>query len=445
MRNYFALKQLWLWKKNTLWIWIETIILTAVILLICYGANPKNPLFLHSIFPWPWIAPVIIVLRYGFGPGLLSAFIVAVAAIVSGPRAAILLPNYQGYILSGFVLTFFCALFSASAIRRMNNAEELLHYSQERLNNLSRSYYVLHASYNYLEQNLIMQPITLRSVLLKIQEMLVHEQGKLSANIAHRFLELVCQYCNVNQAGIYVCERNKFQTNSLVEVGLMGPLIPDDPLVLASTKSTDICYISINQLDDPHEAQYLVTAPMRNSEGNLLAILVIKEMAFKTLTVEMLQILSILINYFSAEMTATTTMNSLLTAYPSCPPQFAQELNKLLLLKKRMDVDSGLVAILVAKNLSAHNVIYMLQQQQRILDSVWVTELADFQVLITLLPLTDGAGIQGYLHRITEYLKMNLGLKIDQKTIKSRFLQLSDKEPKLMIQHFLAYLEEATS
>jgi polysaccharide biosynthesis protein PelD len=136
-------------------------------------------------------------------------------------------------------------------------------------------------------------------------------------------------------------------------------------------------------------------------------------------------------------------MADFFSAYPHCPPQFAQELNKLLLLKKRLNIDSGLVAIAVAKELRPHNVIYSLQQQQRILDCTWVTEQGNFDVLISLLPLTDGPGIQGYLQRLAEYLKMHLSLDMDQKAITSRFLQLSPDSARGMMQKFLTYAESS--
>lgn len=439
MRNYFALKNLRVRRKNNLWILLETIVITAATLAICYLIKPKNPLFLHGIFPWPWLASLIMVLRYGFGPGFLAAALISAAAIFTGPPGAIIIPDYQNYILSCFGLTFFCGLFSSGLTRRCINAEELLAYSQEKLDSLSRSYYLMHISHNNLEKNLITQPITVRSVIETLQKLLIKQEGALTTDLAYQFLQLVCQNCSVSIAGIYRYGNQGLEENPLAEIGNMEPLNRDDPVLTQSIKNQATAYI---RSDLPGNT-YLIATPMLGLGDKPVAMLIIKAMAFKALTADTLRVLNILVSYFIEEFTMNKDFLAVLSQYPDCPPQFAKELQKLLSLKRKMNIDSGLSAVIIAKNLQAQNVIDNLKLQQRTLDTTWLHESAHFDVLITLMPLTNAEGINGYFNRIGQYLKASLGLTVDQQQIKTRSLQLMPISPDLMMQKFLSIIEAA--
>ncbi|MCW5583757.1 MAG: DUF4118 domain-containing protein, partial [Gammaproteobacteria bacterium] len=169
MINRLQWMQIWQRENTTRWIWVESIAITLIVLLLCYMSNPENPFYINTIFPWPWLAGIIIALQYGFGPGILSVLVIAVAVAQHESVAVLSVPPYQTYLLTGMVLTFICALFSSSWMQRVLRAEELYEYTEERLDTLSRSYNVLRVSYDYLEQSLISKPVTIREIEKKLQ------------------------------------------------------------------------------------------------------------------------------------------------------------------------------------------------------------------------------------------------------------------------------------
>lgn len=424
-------------------IYAETIIVTAVLLGLCYWMNPRNPFYIHGIFPWPWLASVVIALKYGFGPSVLSVAIITASLIFFQMSLGTSLSSvHQSYLLSGFILTFLCAIFSSSWIRRVNSAEELEAYSEGRLNNLSRSYYMLYISYRYLEENLITKPVSLRNIMLDLQQPLIHQQGILTPEIAQRFLQITLQISAATIAAIYRYENKAFILEPLARVGDIGELNRDDPLITICKETMETSYRSITSLEDMNKSNYLIVLPMLDEKNVLKAILVVKEMPFWKLSNETLRILSILVAYFMGEVTMAN-LSLDVDNLRDIPPEFGLELRKLLRLKKQIDVDSALVAIMVSDELRDHNVIESLKTQQRGLDLPWQRQMDNYDVMITLMPLTNSTGIHGYLTRINKFYKSNLGLEIDQKKIKSRYLQLSDLPPKAMIEKFIDYLQAA--
>lgn len=437
-----ALNHFWLWRKNNIWGWVESIVLTLLVLVFCYYVNPTNPLFVRESFSWPWLASIIIVFQYGFGPGLLSIAIISGIAIHYKEIGVLSIMDFQNYLLSGTTFILICALFSSSWARRMINAESLQLYTQERLKSLSRSYYMLRISSDYLEQNIITKPMTLRIALEQLQKLNYDQDSVLSRNVGYSFLQIVAQFCSINSVGIYLYKDNAFMQEPLVEIGNMGTLIADDPLVKHCLELRELCFASVDQIEDASDCNYLIAMPLLAANNEYIGVLVVKEMPFWSLNEEIIRILSILVYYFTNEVVVDPAIAKLMKVYPDCSADFAKQLVRLLPLKREMDIDSAVVAVQVDKSLRQHNIIYNLKNQHRLLDSFWDFETKDHDVLVTLMPFTDGAGIHGYVTRLNDYVRNDLGLNIDKQQVRTRSLQLYGNDPFLFLSDFLKFIED---
>ncbi|KTD39429.1 hypothetical protein Lnau_0196 [Legionella nautarum] len=442
MDNKLFLKKLWTWRQSNLWMWGEPVVLTLLALGFCYLIHPTNPLFVREIFPWPWLIPVIVVFQYGFGPALLSVALIIFVAVIQKDTGMFPIRDFQSYILSGMTLILVCTIVSSSWIRRILNAEVLQTYNDERLKSLSRSYYMLRVSSDYLEQNIISKPMTLRLAFKELLKLNLNEHNELTPEVAYSFLQLISQFCQINIGGIYLYQAKQLNSEPFAEVGLIGKLIEQDPLIKKCLDSEQVCYVSINQIEDTSDCVYLVAAPLISNDYRCLGILVIKEMPFWNLNDETLRILNILVYYFSKEIIVSSDISHFLHQYPECSVDFARQLNRLIPLKKDFDVDSALVAVMVSKKLRPHNVIENLKNQHRLLDSNWSLEQDDYDVLITLMPFTAAAGIHGYITRIKNYLNFDLGLSFDNGQIKTRSIQLYNDEPLTVMNYFLNFIKE---
>ncbi|AUH71667.2 PelD GGDEF domain-containing protein [Legionella sainthelensi] len=434
------LKQLWIWREHSVWMWGEAIGLSLLILGLCYVTNPNNPLFVREIFPWPWIASVIIAFQYGFGPSLLSIAVIAIYANTKLIAGDMSLTDFQSYLLSGVFLTLICTLFSSSWVRRIQNTDVLQAYSEERLKSLSRSYYMLRLSSDYLEQNIISKPMTLRLAFRELQKLNLNADTLLSPDVAYSFLQIISQFCQVNVGGIFLYQNEWLNPEPFVEIGLVGELVTHDPLIKRCMESGEISFVSINQIEEASDCLYLVAVPLLTSENGLIGILVIKEIPFWNLNEETLRILSILAHYFSQEVIVSSEVTDFLRNYPDCSVDFAKQLIRLIPLKENLEIDSALVAVMISKKLRAHNVIYNLKNQHRILDSFWSVELEEYDVLITLMPFTSSAGIYGYITRIKNYLHTDLGFSVNNEEIRIRSMQLYADTPFYVMQYFLNFI-----
>lgn len=442
MDNKLFLKKLWTWRQSNLWMWGEPVVLTLLALGFFYLIHPANPLFVREIFPWPWLIPVIVVFQYGFGPALVSVALIILTAVIQKDTGTFPIRDFQTYILSGMILILICTIVSSSWIRRMLNAEVLQSYNDERLKSLSRSYYMLRVSSDYLEQNIISKPMTLRLAFKDLLQLNLDEHNELTPEVAYSFLQLISQFCQVNIGGIYLYQGKQLNSEPFAEIGLIGKLIEQDPLIKKCLDSEQICYVSINQVEEASDCLYLVAAPLISNDNRCLGVLVIKEMPFWNLNDETLRILNILVYYFSKEIILSSDISHFIRQFPECSVDFARQLTRLIPLKKDFDVDSALVAVLVSKKLRPHNVIENLKNQHRLLDSNWSLEQDDYDILITLMPFTAAAGIHGYMTRIKKYLDFELGLSVDNGQIKTRSMQLYNDEPLIVMNYFLNFIKE---
>lgn len=53
--------------------WLEVVFIPIAAIGIAWLASPQDPLLANLLFPWLWLAPVLIALRYGVLPGLLAS------------------------------------------------------------------------------------------------------------------------------------------------------------------------------------------------------------------------------------------------------------------------------------------------------------------------------------------------------------------------------------
>ena len=65
-------------KESSRQTWIEVFIITLGTFGICTFFEPNNPLLIGMAFPWLWLAPTVLALRYGSLAALASATILLV-------------------------------------------------------------------------------------------------------------------------------------------------------------------------------------------------------------------------------------------------------------------------------------------------------------------------------------------------------------------------------
>lgn len=409
---------------------VETLLLTAAILGLGFYFFPADPFFINAPFPWIWFASVLVALRYGFGYSLFSVILVAVVFAVT-QRYGILPPGFpKVYFVGGLMLTMLCGQFSTLWNQKLRRSTQLNSHSQERLEQISRAYYMLRLSHDRMEQNMITKPVTLRGALTDLRRLLGAHGGELTRENGRSLLLLLAQYCSVESASLHLVADGRADHEPLTSIGNVTGYAANDQLIAMAMEKGVASYSTVAEMSQEAGSRYLVAAPLKASNGVTLGLLLVEKMPFLALNRENLQVLGVLLGYFSDQMFATGVSLDILSVYDDCPPLFAAETVKLARLKRDLGIDSALVSLEMHPHPLRDQILSRLQRQQRGLDYIWTTSKGDSRIIVTLMPFSGMVAIDGYFARISASLQADFELKLTDPAIKTRFALLGEQDTK---------------
>ncbi|RNC69596.1 MAG: hypothetical protein ED859_07250 [Desulfuromonadales bacterium] len=439
--------------------WLETFVITAIVITVGVLLNSNDPLFVHAQFPWVWLGPLLVALRYGIAPGLVSTGGICLALLVM-PRLGFPVGDFPtNYVLGGLLMTLITGQFSEVWSQRLRHADQLSSHTGERFEQLSRAYFMVRLSHDRLEQNLISRPVTLRDAMIDLRNLLAKHGGSLNSETGTALLSILMHYCSLESAAFYPADGDEeIMVEPLAQCGKGAQLDKDDLLLRSAIESGNAAYQAINRYivegqtaspaaissavwsvdtsspDQREQTSYLVVAPMRTSSGRLRGLLLVTEMPFLSLHRETLQILGVLLAYASDQSESVERASDILRRFPDCPPNFAAELIKIVRLKRDLDVSSALVSITVMASPRLDEICRTLERQQRGLDHSWRRSLEWGTQLVTLMPFSGAASIEGFQSRLNEILRRQFGKTIGQEgiTMRSTIVAAEDPLPQLL-------------
>lgn len=396
--------------------WIESVVIT--ILFIYVGEIIHDPLSLKAYFPWIWFAPVLVALRYGLGPTILSLTLVLATYGYHVKQQITAIP-IQLSLLGGFLLSLLCIIFHSRWNRKIAKAQELSSYLEQRVQTVAHAYKIVLFSFNRLEHSMVSSPVTLRSSLEELRQLLGSSASNLDPVILNRFLNILVFHCVLDVAGIYPVENNKVSSEPICSVGIMT-LSPDDFLIQEAFEKQSMAYVSTEEILKGHISEYLIAVPMFSQDKIIFAMLVVKEMPFLKLNDDNLEIISFLITYFS-DGSSVRGAQLILESYPDCNIDFANELQKLTNLQKKTKQDSIVIALYFLENPHQEDYLFRIIQEKRGLDTLWLSNQANGdKVLLNLMPLTNRYGLEDYRARINNLLNKEFNIELNGQEIKFR-------------------------
>ncbi len=395
--------------------WLESLLITVAMLAFGYYFNWPDPFFVKAQFPWIWFAPLLIALRYGIAPGMVSVALICSSCLLM-QRSGLLAGEFPTtFMLGGVMLTLISGQFSNLWNQRLRRSDLLSSHAQERFEQLSRSYFMVRLSHDRLEQNLIIRPVTLRDAMVDLRALLSRQGGGINSETASALISILVHYCSLESAAIYLMdERGWMQKTAVAACGRGAGYKPDDLLLQAAVESNNIAYQSASRLRDDENSAYLVAAPMKTSSGRLIGVLLVSEMPFLSLQRETLQILGVLLAYASDQTEAAQDARRVLAVFQDCPAMFASELIKMVRLKHDLDVDSSLVVLNIAPTPHMEDVCIALERQQRGLDHGWRRSLGWGAQFVTLMPFSGLAAVDGYRMRVNDMLRKKFDIVIGE-------------------------------
>lgn len=386
---------------------VETLVLPLMVLAVGAWLSPSDPLSVRGQFAWPWIAPLVLALRYGPLPGLGGALLLFLGWLGLEGFDPVARELPKPYFLGGLIMVMLAGEFSSIWRARVRRAEATQDYLDRRLDSLTQTHYLLRLSHDRLEQELLSRPVSMRDALAGLRELAARASPGARLPAADAFLKLASQFCQVERAALVGLEGQTVQLADVVFLGAPFDVLGNDPLLQHALAERVLCHVAGVTAERREDSRYLVVAPVTDVMGRTHALLVVDALPFFALQEETLQILNLMLGYYADSLSATTLVAPLQERWPACPSAFALELQRLTHLRHAALVPSALVALQFAPGRSAGDLPQRIQRQQRSLDVVWSLgdDPARPRALLAILPLAREAAVDGYLARIERWMK----------------------------------------
>ncbi len=417
--------------------WLEIVAITLAAVALGMISQHDNPFQIGGGFPWIWLAPVLIALRYGLAPGIVSSLIL----IVSWKIIAYLSESQESFpeefFLGGLVLVMLSGEFSAVWGVRLRRAEETNHYLSERLSRITLRHLLLRLSHDRMEQEILTKPVTLRDALEALR-LLTLNPGDSDMPASNSLLQLLTQYCQLESAAIFAFSNNKEYARTS-EIGSPANLLASDPLLRHALEHQSLSHLLIEGLADAASpSPFLVIAPILTSDKKLLGVLAIDRMPFLALNEENLQMLSVMLGYYADCVIEAEGTRQFLAVFPEAPADFAAEYSRLLRLQNAFDINSYIVVLSFENNDVSRQAISNMSNIRRSLDISWQLKVGNRLLLVNLMPLANDLSIDGYLLRIETMLKEYMGLDYDSWRLTPIRISLADSVSIASLQRIFA-------
>ncbi len=408
-------------KKKRTWFSVGDIALLLIYIALFWALiTPKTPGFLlTNSFPWLELIVILVSLRYGFGLSLI--FLVGLMFLTYSFSDTLHLSLktsaslFVGYAISALI----CSEFKRYWDNRIKQFNERNSYTHQELEKLVYQYAILQISHQRLEESLINKPVSLREALTNINKLLASssEEPVLTPEIAYRYLQLLAYYCSLEKASLFLMEEANLSINPIASIGMENEPLIDDILIEKCLKTKQTVYAAVNTLTPNEFSNFLAVVPFKNSQHDVLGLLVIKDMPFLNLTHDTLQQLSMLLAYIADSYSEIKISHTIAKLYPLCPRSFISTLIRMHYCAYSFDLDSTLFLFTIQGEKSEETLKIFLQQK-RGLDCAFHLTRDGLIFFVILLPLTSLTLGNLYINRLRNILQSQLDIVLNEGEIK---------------------------
>jgi hypothetical protein len=405
---------------SRVWSWalLETVFFCAVALVLAFQLAPLDPFGLGAQFPWLWIIPAMLALRYGTAVGMIAVGIflsswlfLPVIGVEVIHQSLDSFPKV--YFTGGTMLIVVCGQFADTGHAHIYRLRAINAYIDERLATLTKDHYLLCLSHDRLEQDLLARPLTLREALIELRKLSCLESSN-ALPAAQEFVQLLGHNCHLEVASLYVFDAaGNPAPQAVATLGKPLGLIMDDPLLQYSLERRVLAHVQLGNVpvDVRDESRYLISAPVITSQDELLGVLLVEKLPFFSLNDGALQQISVLAGFYADGVEMARVTHPVLQAVPDCPLELALDLVRLHRIKAHEGVDSTLVALVFEKDARS---LDMYEQVKRLdhggVDLSWRFSSERYNVALTLLTLANWVAVEGHLERIENAIQSQFGV-----------------------------------
>lgn len=390
------------------WATLEVLVGMAVAIGLGYVLHPTDPLLMDSAYPWPWLLATIFALRYGALLGVLGGLCIMTAwwLLYTPPLFTIPTVLFTGGMIQ-LVVAGHCSDLWMGRLRRMKGTND---YLDDRLSSLISNHYLLRASHEEMEKEMVGRPVTLRSAVAHLREHIHASEDKHGFPGAQQLLEYAATVCSVDQAAIFRVIGDDVHPIAIAAIGNDFPLVPDDSLLVASLESQQLTHL---RTPDTEHSEYIACVPIIAIEQGLIAVLVVRSMPFLAVNTDNLQLLRTLSNYFVDGLSHASLVRGIQQHVRECPDEFALELARVARMANEAGIPSTLIAFHFPLDSGFESAADILHSERGTLDFTWTHASGKALTVVMLLPLTDTLAAHRYRLRIQHQCETKLGIDLD--------------------------------
>ncbi|UYO93591.1 PelD GGDEF domain-containing protein [Pollutimonas sp. M17] len=411
---------------------LEVVTGMAAALGLAYILRPDDPLLIGSPYPWLWLLATIFALRYGALLGVLSGLCIVAAAWLFHDAAQYPMPTV---LLAGgmiqLVVVGHCSDVWVGRLRRLNAAND---YLGERLGSLITNHYLLRASHEHMEREMLGRSVTLRDAIAQLRKASRANLDGQDVPGMQQLLDYAACVSSVDHAAIYRMTDKGLSPDALASIGPNFPLDLDDPLLRACLESHQLTHL---RSPDGESSTYVACVPLIANERGLIAVLVVRGMPFLALNTDNLQLLRALLNYYVDGLAHTAVVKDIQQHVPTCPEEFALELGRLARLTNEAGIPSTLMAFEFSRDALSEPVMDILRSERRTLDLIWLHATEQTSIVFVLLPLTDTVRAQGCRLRVKRQCQDRLALDLDAMDVHIDIVAVPAQAPGLALRRLL--------
>ena len=417
----------------------ETLIIVSLYLFVGYLIDPNDICLLDGEVSYILILLAVITLFHGFENGILAVSIIAAAMWFA----------YESFQYIEFLVTLMMTMifseFHYYWTQKIKKAEVETNYKAVKLDELSKAFYTLKISHDQLEKNYIVKPMSIRNSIESIMNM--HKKVQEDDSITDKnyqyyadFLSLLEKSFNVQSAlALYLKDSMegkllKYGTANMVlssncEEAKIETIFQDYLIDKAIERQIPI-YVS-DKRGEPsakldRESNYLAAIPSVQ-EGKVVSVLVIRRMPFMSFNREVLTSISILLDYFSIEVSKSDLLATSDELYIVPDLDFRYEFARLQHIYAKYQVDSIVLVLRMDNELQATRVYEKIVKMLRSLDMVTMIENNNFFYVILMFPLHDKAAALGFHNRLLNTLDEEQDKKFNFMTFNMSKIELLNK------------------
>jgi len=387
--------------------WLEIVLLPLLAVALAWLWRPADPTLSQLPFPWLWLAPVLVALRYGVLPGLLSSVVLIAHEALAFQWGRVPGELSVATLFGSAILVLLCGEFSDVWRDKNLRMQEAYLYVNERLSRLTKRHLLLNLSHDRLEQEMLARPGSLRDALLRLRQLTATAPTPdQPLPGAQGLLQLLSQYVNIEAAELYLLHPmagNYTLGASMARVGEPTPLQANDELLTLALQNASLVHIASQDAGLQRQSTQLVVAPLVAGDDQLIAVLSVTRMPFFSLNHENLQMMLVLLGYYADNLGDAPEVDRVLARVPTMPHLFAQELARMMRMHQRIGMPSHLV-VMRFEGPQGSEMAEDFLRIKRGLDLYWQVLELPLPVLVVLMPFASAAAAEGLEQRVEQWL-----------------------------------------